>query len=327
MNRDAVFHIAPANSVAGDIQPDCGYIVISSEEKFRSLSDYSNILLLHFADTEEKNRSVAFSLDDVEKIYRFIDANPFSDFFVTCDAGESRSPAVVAGILRLLERDDDYIWRSSDYRPNTLVYKTMLEPPAVILPDVASELEMMEGMTPDEYRQYRKELKKRSRNRNDVINEVSELVNRVRESGDNTVARKIVTKLLNNEGVPLDCIKTSEDDTYTYAEFEKYFNDIKAVMTLYYNPDSNYWQIRARIDCNYSCWESPEKMLITTISIPQDVSAELIDLSYGRAFMLKCDGLGFLQEYEYIEKKYRKIENAASFVASQIENSSSPEIQ
>ena len=150
------FHISPAGSIAGDIQPDCGYIIISSEEKYDYLDRYPNVLILHFADTEDSNRYDAVTSSDAETIYKFVSSCDYMDCFVSCDASESRSPAVVAGLTRLRGEDDSYIWESNDYRPNVLVYRTMLEALAHLHTAFEDELYLLDSMSSEEYRQYRR---------------------------------------------------------------------------------------------------------------------------------------------------------------------------
>ena len=106
MNARTNIHISPVHSIAGDIHPDCGYIIISSGEKYSHLGIYSNVLSINFADTECGERSDAITELDVQKICKFIGASNAEDIFVSCDAGESRSPAVAAGLLVLLGIED-----------------------------------------------------------------------------------------------------------------------------------------------------------------------------------------------------------------------------
>jgi len=42
--------------------------------------------------------------------------------YCCCDAGESRSPAAAAAVMRYLGMDDMEIWRDPHYHPNLLVY-------------------------------------------------------------------------------------------------------------------------------------------------------------------------------------------------------------
>ena len=42
--------------------------------------------------------------------------------YCSCDAGESRSPAVAAAVMRYLGMDDMKIWKNLHYHPNMLVF-------------------------------------------------------------------------------------------------------------------------------------------------------------------------------------------------------------
>lgn len=156
INGKPDFHISPAHSIVEDIQPDCGYIIISSGEKYNYLGAYPNILTLNFADTECGERSDAITEVDVQKICEFIEMCNTVDVFISCDAGESRSPAVVAALMVLLGEDDSYIWKSNDYRPNALIYRRLLETADYSNPVAKTELTKLEHMSPNEYRDYRR---------------------------------------------------------------------------------------------------------------------------------------------------------------------------
>ena len=66
------------------------------------------------------------------------DAAAFADFvreleqgihtlYCCCDAGESRSPAVAAAVMRYLGMDDMPVWRDPHYHPNMLVFSMLAE--------------------------------------------------------------------------------------------------------------------------------------------------------------------------------------------------------
>ena len=209
MNARTNIHISPVHSIAGDIHPDCGYIIISSGEKYSHLGIYSNVLSINFADTECGERSDAITELDVQKICKFIEASNAEDIFVSCDAGERRSPAVAAGLLVLLGIEDSYIWKSSDYRPNTLVYRRMLEIADCSNSVAKTELFKLEYMSPDEYRNYRRKRVAAGNRRVLVIGSPG--------SGKSTFARKLRDKT----GLPLyylDMIYHNADRTTVSPE-------------------------------------------------------------------------------------------------------------
>lgn len=42
--------------------------------------------------------------------------------YCCCDAGESRSPAIAAAVMRFYSMDDEHIWKNPHYHPNMLVF-------------------------------------------------------------------------------------------------------------------------------------------------------------------------------------------------------------
>lgn len=66
--------------------------------------------------------------------FSHVDATAFADFvnnleadvlYCCCDAGESRSPAVAAAVMRYFGLDDMQVWRNPHYHPNMLVFEMM----------------------------------------------------------------------------------------------------------------------------------------------------------------------------------------------------------
>ena len=87
-----------------------------------------NVLHLSFLDTEEPFHPYAFSQMHANEIWRFINREGACDTLcVSCDSGESRSPAIAAAILLLQNDSDSEIWTSREYHPNRLVYKRCCE--------------------------------------------------------------------------------------------------------------------------------------------------------------------------------------------------------
>ena len=74
-----------------------------------------------------ENSPIHFSRKIFRKILEFIDDSGIEDVFVCCDQGESRSAGVAAALIELEGGDSSYIWKSSEYHPNRLFYKTMKE--------------------------------------------------------------------------------------------------------------------------------------------------------------------------------------------------------
>ena len=151
------FHITPAYAIEQDINDRCAYVIVSSSNRYDVLAEQRvNVLVLHFADTEEKKRSDAIGVQDVKAIVEFLENTECSDVYICCDEGISRSSAICAGLLKCSGRDDHSIWKSTgDYRPNVLVYRTVLE---YFFPrsEVSKELNNIASRSPEEYRYFRK---------------------------------------------------------------------------------------------------------------------------------------------------------------------------
>lgn len=153
--KNLVFHIAPAYSIEHDINDDCHYIIISSSDRYDKISGHENVCVLHFADTEIATRADAFSTRDIRTIMAFLETCNNIDVFVACDEGQSRSPAVAAGLLRCSGQDDDYIWKSKEYRPNVYVYSLLLQNNCSG-EDIEEELSILKDVSAEDYRTYRK---------------------------------------------------------------------------------------------------------------------------------------------------------------------------
>ena len=161
MISDLVFHITPAYAVEHDIDENSQYIIISSYERYDALNEMTNVCVLHFADTEDSKGVDSVSEKDIETIVDCLNNCKYENVHISCDEGVSRSSAITAGLLKCLGRDDSYIWKSTDYRPNVLVYKYMLKYFSPSGPSCAtlSELRNIAGRSPEEYRCFRKNSK------------------------------------------------------------------------------------------------------------------------------------------------------------------------
>lgn len=91
------------------------------------LKGFCASLCMNFADITDAKRKVAFTPADTEQITAFVKNLPkqLDTLFVCCDSGESRSPAMAAGIARYKGLDDMPFWTNPHYHPNPLVYKKL----------------------------------------------------------------------------------------------------------------------------------------------------------------------------------------------------------
>ena len=118
--------ISPIRAVLNDLDDPTADFVLCSSERTIDTDGRRNVLFLRFADTEEKDDPMHFRRSGAERIVSFLsreDAN--EDLFVCCDSGESRSAAVAAAVRLAAGQDDLEIWKSTDYRPNGLVFGIM----------------------------------------------------------------------------------------------------------------------------------------------------------------------------------------------------------
>jgi len=105
--------------------------------RLRRNDQCQGVLRLWFPDadtaSEEFPEAILFSPDHAREIWDFVLRHREVDRIVVhCDAGVSRSPAVAAALARIL-KDDDAEYFAGRYRPNTRVYRMLLEyaPPHV----------------------------------------------------------------------------------------------------------------------------------------------------------------------------------------------------
>ena len=156
MISDMEFIVKPAYAIEREFDDNCAYVIVSSSDKYDTLAESANVLVLHFADTEDEKKSDAVTEYDVKAIIDFLDHSSSSYACISCDEGISRSPAIAAGLLKCTGRDDSYIWESyKEYCPNVLVYRTVLR---FFYPGsrVENELRNIERRSPEEYRYFRR---------------------------------------------------------------------------------------------------------------------------------------------------------------------------
>ena len=97
---------------------------------------YKNILEVRFDDiTEEiederyKDMFKLFNEDNFKDILEFIKNNEFEELIVHCNAGVSRSAAIMISLMKLINREDvvEEIIKSGRYVPNKLVLERFNE--------------------------------------------------------------------------------------------------------------------------------------------------------------------------------------------------------
>ena len=89
---------------------------------FTSFDDYDTIINNH----EEfwGRKQILFSAVNAKEIIDFWNEINSDLLIVHCEAGVSRSPAIAAALTKINEEDDNFYFKN--YRPNSLVYRTIL---------------------------------------------------------------------------------------------------------------------------------------------------------------------------------------------------------
>lgn len=89
---------------------------------FTSFDDYDTII-----DNYEEfwgRKQILFSAVNAKEIIDFWNEINSKLLIVHCEAGVSRSPAIAAALTKINEEDDNFYFKN--YRPNSLVYRTIL---------------------------------------------------------------------------------------------------------------------------------------------------------------------------------------------------------
>lgn len=114
--------------------PKIGIISITTPgdvpNTFADKSNIIGILRLSFHDIRMRDRKgIQMTEEDAEKIAEFVhkcEDKKVDEIWVHCDAGVSRSAGVGAAILKYLTGNDDRIFNSPRYMPNTVCYRLTL---------------------------------------------------------------------------------------------------------------------------------------------------------------------------------------------------------
>ena len=120
---------------------DTGAILSSASEikaeKLRGIP----YVFRQYEDLDYECPGRSFSWEDATAFAAFVKSpNCPEKLFCCCDAGESRSPAVAAAVMRYLGMDDLQIWNDPRYHPNMLVFSMLAE--ALDVPVTDEELDL-----------------------------------------------------------------------------------------------------------------------------------------------------------------------------------------
>ena len=126
-----IIHILGCRALNGDVidMPGQSAAIICKDwdNEYSDAVGLTEALVLYFSDVDIADSPGAFRMDHAERIIRFLRGLPraVTDLYICCAAGESRSPAIAAAILRVSGRSDRDVWMNPFYHPNILVYKTL----------------------------------------------------------------------------------------------------------------------------------------------------------------------------------------------------------
>lgn len=127
--KGLVVHIMPVRGLLRQkVNPKTSAAIISTWEGVDESRIPCPYALAEYADVDFPSPT-AFSHRQARAFARFLAAldSGVTDLYVCCDAGQSRSPAIAAAVLRQLGLDDSRVWDNPLYQPNMLCFCTMLE--------------------------------------------------------------------------------------------------------------------------------------------------------------------------------------------------------
>lgn len=120
-----------------EIDPTNTAAILCTDENISYKELIPNMLVVFFSDTTDKNQPNAITTDQAREIIEFLRTLPtcIQDLYVSCSAGQSRSPALAAAILRMSGRSDKPVWDNPHYVPNWFVYQTICRESGLFAPD------------------------------------------------------------------------------------------------------------------------------------------------------------------------------------------------
>ena len=128
--------------IADGMAEGCGAILSSASEVDEAGLAGLDYVLRQYEDLDYECPGRSFSDEAAETFASYLRSHPSLDtLYCCCDAGESRSPAVAAAVLRFLGRDDLAIWSDPHYHPNMLVFEKLMA--ALGMPVADEELDLL----------------------------------------------------------------------------------------------------------------------------------------------------------------------------------------
>lgn len=105
----------------------CGAIISSASEIDIEKVHCIPYVFRQYEDLDYECPGRSFSQSDAAAFAEFTKhlTNGVDTLYCCCDAGESRSPAVTAAVMRYFGLDDMQVWRNPHYHPNMLVFEML----------------------------------------------------------------------------------------------------------------------------------------------------------------------------------------------------------
>lgn len=130
--------------ILGQMQTgDVGAILSSASEIKAEKLQGIRYVFRQYEDLDYECPGRSFSWEDAMAFAAFVKSPDCPEkLFCCCDAGESRSPAVTAAVMRYLGLDDLQIWNDPRYHPNMLVFSMLAEALDVAATDEELDLRM-----------------------------------------------------------------------------------------------------------------------------------------------------------------------------------------
>lgn len=137
-----LIHILPKTAIKQELHDLCkttsASILCFDEPEISKYLITNYVLVVPFADTTIRSHANSITVEQARDIINFVQNLPASikDLYISCSAGQSRSPAIAAAIHRMVGRSDKDVWENPYYFPNGLVYQTLCNEFGLPTPDV-----------------------------------------------------------------------------------------------------------------------------------------------------------------------------------------------
>lgn len=118
---------------------NCGAIISSASEIEILRLQGITYVFRQYEDLDYECPGRSFSQTDAAVFADSVKDLEADVLYCCCDAGESRSPAVAAAVMRYFGLDDMQVWRNPHYHPNMLVFEMLADAMGVAVSDEEKE--------------------------------------------------------------------------------------------------------------------------------------------------------------------------------------------